>query len=228
MSQLAVGEMASLRPSKRRAPRHDTVLARGGRLIVVATFAVIAIAAAVGTTWDLRAAAANRTIAAATAAAGTPAGSAALNDAADVLRGAQPTSELRDLAAALALLTTPSDLDTVERLSASALAASPARAETFARLAYIDVLRNGALTQTGAQALQDSYLAAPYAEQSLRRWRLEFTLGLWSQIDPSLRSTALSEANVAARVWSERVWMVAMAERMPGPAAEALIGVVTD
>jgi len=220
---------------RRRAPRHDTMWARGGRTLVASAFGVVALAAAIGTSWDVRAAAANRAIAAVASGSESRSGSGrtsarttALNHADQILRGSQPTSELRDLAAALAVLQSPPDLDAVENLSISALADSPARAETFARLAYVDVLRHSALTADGAEALNNSYLAAPFAPETLRRWRLEFTLGLWSQIDPSLRSAALSEANVAARVWSERLWMVDMSERVPAPAAEALIGVVTD
>ncbi len=58
-----------------------------------------------------------------------------------------PTSELFDLAVQLYLLKQPLGLSTSENLTLHALERSPARAESWARLAYIELLRDGRVNE---------------------------------------------------------------------------------
>jgi hypothetical protein len=138
-----------------------------------------------------------------------------------------PSGDLLELAAARALLQEPPDLDAAEALSWDALRRSPARAESWARLAYIDAARDGRLDAPGQEALARSYAAAPYTVEALRRWRAEFTLSRWGEVDDELRQAALREARGAtadgARWFEESLWMWELAERLEPEAREALL-----
>jgi hypothetical protein len=160
-----------------------------------AGFVAAAVASALIAADDLRALAVADALSGAEAVgAWTARGEAALYRADDSLASGVPTGELRDLAAARALLADPPDLDTAERRTWEALQRSPARAEAWARLAYIDLRRDGRLGPQGESALALSYEVEPYASEELRHWRVEFVLTHWEVIGPEVRDAALREA----------------------------------
>jgi hypothetical protein len=151
---------------------------------------------------------------------------AALSRADASLSFGAPTGALRELAAARALQSDPPDLDLAEKRTWEALARSPARAEAWARLAFIDAMRHGALSSEGLSALALSYEVEPFGPEALRHWRVEFILARWSEVGDDLRQAALREASGAtsggARWYEETLWTSALAERLPAPAADAL------
>jgi hypothetical protein len=92
-------------------------------------------------------------------------------------------ASLRELDAGRALLETPPDLDLAEKRSWEALSRSPSRAESWARLAFVDVAQNQRLTPEGLDALNHSFIALPFAGDSFQVWRVQLALTYWSQLD---------------------------------------------
>lgn len=147
---------------------------------------------------------------------------AALARAERALSEGLETGELADLAAELALMQSPPDLQTAEQRSHEALRASPARAQAWARLAYIDTLRNGRLGDQGNLYLAQSYLVEPFSPDDLRHWRLSFTFNYWRDIDARVRASAVREAQAFAHEQIERNWMNALADTLPAAPAAAI------
>lgn len=175
---------------------------------------------------DFRAVAMTQSLAVA-GSAGAPAArrEAALREADAALAAGVSNAELYDLAASRALLGGEPDLDRAEALTRDALRRSPARSSAWARLAYIDLARDGELSPDGVEALARSYEAEPFAAEALRRWRIEFVLSRWRDMPEALRTSAVEEAQGSARGarwYEETVWLYALAERLPEPAAEAI------
>ncbi|PHS21567.1 MAG: hypothetical protein COA84_15690 [Robiginitomaculum sp.] len=102
-----------------------------------------------------------------------------------------PSGDLYDLSAQLALLQTPMDLKSAERLSWDALKRSPARADSWARLAYIERQRSGRLNEKALTYLDHSFVVEPAGFKDFMTWRLEFMFAHWSQLPPSLQDATL-------------------------------------
>jgi hypothetical protein len=156
----------------------------------------------------------------------------ALSRADSSLAWGAPTGALRELAAARALVSEPPDLDKAEKLSWAALERSPGRADAWTRLAYVDVIRHGALTPQGLSDLALSYKVAPFGPESLRHWRVEFVLSRWDEVGDDLRDAALREAHAATvggttHWWEETQWMYGLASRLSSPAREKLEATIT-
>jgi hypothetical protein len=206
---------------------------RAGRLAaLLAGVGLLGAAAAAGfiASDDFRAAAATRAL----AAAGGADASQALRDnvlaAADAaLAPGAPSAELADLAASRALLSQPADLDRAEAFTRAALRRSPARAGSWARLAYIDTAREGELGPEGLAALVRSYEVQPFAPESLMRWRVEFVLSRWAEVDEDLRNAALREIRGAtaggSRWYENSQWAWGLSDRLPEDVAAALLEV---
>jgi hypothetical protein len=73
------------------------------------------------------------------------------------------------------------------------LAAQPADANAWMRLAWADRARSGRLTKVGASALDMSYAVKVYGGNIDTPWRLGFALDNWSQLTPSGRRSAEQE-----------------------------------
>jgi hypothetical protein len=212
--------MSASRAEKLAGPIDSAPRLFGGLLLAAAA------AAALLARDDLRAASATRALAVAGSAGAPEARRAmALQEADAALASGAPTAELRDLAASRALLGDRPDLDQAETLTWGALQRSPARPGSWARLAYIDIARDGALGPDGVAALERSYEAEPFAAEALRHWRIEFTLSRWREIPPELRAATLQEAKGSvrgARWYEETIWLNQLVDRLPPDASAAL------
>ena len=102
-----------------------------------------------------------------------------------------PSGDLYDLSAQLALLQTPMDLASAERLSWAALKHSPARADSWARLAFIERQRAGRLNEKALTYLDRSFVVEPAGFKDFMIWRLAFTFSHWSQLPPPIQDAAL-------------------------------------
>jgi hypothetical protein len=76
------------------------------------------------------------------------------------------------------------------------LAAEPANANAWMRLAWADRLAHGRLTRAGAGALEMSYLVQLYSAKDVG-WRVAFVLDNWSRIPVEIREDAVREAGFA-------------------------------
>ena len=137
---------------------------------------------------------------------------ALLNEAKKALSSPGPTGELYDLAAQLALLRPPVDMNAAERLTRKALERSPARAESWARLAYIELLREGKLTDKALEYLDHSFVVEPAGYKQFMLWRLEFMFGHWSQLPPSLQEASMRSFRIMAQ-WRGKGFALKMAQK---------------
>jgi len=79
----------------------------------------------------------------------------------------------------------------VERL----LKGSPASAQNWVLVSYVDWLKNGKhLSSAGIAALDRSYSLDPY-DHDLGPWRADFALENWDALNPDIRAVAIAEAS---------------------------------
>lgn len=189
--------------------------------------AVVCLGLAAASTWlaiiDWQTASAQNTITAQQIRwmSGTPASAPALT----IDQQYRPSGALLDLAAQSHMLTATPDLTQAEHFTRQALAKSPARADAWARLAAIDVQRHGQLTPTGREAFKRSFGAAPFGDQDFQKWRLQFAVIHWAQLDNQARNAALDQ--IAALTYYEghadRYWVLSYIDTLPeSPAKTAL------
>ncbi len=144
--------------------------------------------------------------------------SAALEAAHRNLSGRLATGNLNATASAVALAMAPPDLDRAEEAARYALATGPAKADAWARLAYVDAVRDDTLDEEGRTALMRSYLVSPYGPPAFQRWRMEFSLAFWSQLDEPLRASALRQASVIVQDEGGRAYLDRLADTTPDQA----------
>ncbi len=142
-----------------------------------------------------------------------------LNEAKKALTPPGPTGELYDLAAQLALLRPPIDMNAADRLTRKALERSPARAESWARLAYIGLLRKGKLTDQALEYLDHSFVVEPAGYKQFMLWRLEFMFSHWSQLPPSLQEATMRSFRIMAQ-WRGKSFALIMAQKAGNPNVE--------
>ncbi len=106
--------------------------------------------------------------------------------------------EWNDLAAQFALLQQPMDLDGAEALTWAALQKSPARAESWARLAYIDLIRDGKFSPKALEYLERSFIVEPAGYRQFRDWRLNFMFSFWPQFPESLQDMTMRSLRMLA------------------------------
>ncbi len=114
-----------------------------------------------------------------------------------------PTGELYDLAAQVELLKEPQNPGRAKQLTILALTRSPARAESWARLAYIEFVDNGKLTEQALLYLDRSFVVEPAGYKQFMLWRLDFLFSNWSQLSRSLQSETLRSFQMMA-IWKGR------------------------
>jgi hypothetical protein len=114
-----------------------------------------------------------------------------MRDAAAELTPPGPDGELYDLAAQFALLQNPDDLGKAESLTKKALMRSPARAESWARLAYIELISEGRLTDRAITYMDRSFTIEPAGYKQFMRWRLEFMFANWAVLPDPLQQQTL-------------------------------------
>ncbi len=121
-----------------------------------------------------------------------------LSTAARALTPYGPTGELYDLAAQLELLETPLEANAAKALTWRALGQSPNRAESWARLAYIELLSEGKLTDEAVTYLDHSFVVEPAGYKQFMVWRLNFAFTHWQALPAGLQKTVLRSLRMAA------------------------------
>ncbi|MFZ3007516.1 MAG: hypothetical protein WA047_15220 [Phenylobacterium sp.] len=112
-------------------------------------------------------------------------------------------------------------MDRAEQLSQLALDEFPYDTSSWTRLAYIDRLRHGHLTQTGASALARSYdLVA--VDPNIGAWRVHFALENWDKLPKSLKESAREEAEAMATDGSGKVKLRAALKAVRAPVGATL------
>jgi len=139
-----------------------------------------------------------------------------LNAAEDALAGVGSSALLTDLAAELALLREPVDLDASARWTQQALTRSPSRAESWARLAFIEVLRAREFTDKSIGYLEHSFIIEPAGYQQFMIWRLEFMFAYWSQIPHTLQESTLRSLRMTAQ-WRGQNFALSLATKINNP-----------
>jgi len=85
------------------------------------------------------------------------------------------------------------ELDSVERKAREALYVAPYATAARLRLAHVDLLRNGRLTQNGLREFERSYDLVPI-DPDVGAWRIRFGLETWSMQSPRARQAVYAEA----------------------------------
>jgi hypothetical protein len=111
----------------------------------------------------------------------------------------------------------PAVLAEAEAEARRALAASPARADAWLALAYIDRTRAGGLDTKAAAALDRSYLVGPL-DPDLKAWRVQFCFDSWSSLPKALRDDALRELSALWSRWDMREDLNRLAGAIDDPA----------
>ncbi len=112
-------------------------------------------------------------------------------------------------------------IDRAEELSQLALDEFPYDTSSWTRLAYIDRLRHGQLTQTGAAALARSYdLVA--VDPLIGAWRVHFSLENWEKLPKSLKESAREEAKAMATDGNGKVRLRAALKAVRAPVGATL------
>ena len=143
-----------------------------------------------------------------------------LNEAKKALTPPGPTGELYDLAAQLALLLPPVNMNAAESLTHKALERSPARAESWARLAYIELLREGKLTDKALEYMDHSFVVEPAGYKQFMLWRLEFMFTHWAELPLDLQNTTMRSFRIMA-LWRGKAFKLKMAQKVGNPDLES-------
>lgn len=111
--------------------------------------------------------------------------------------------------------------DRAEQLTHLALDEFPYDTSSWTRLAYIDRLRHGRLTQTGASALARSYdLVA--IDPNVGAWRIHFALENWDKLPKSLKKSVREEAKAMATDGNGKVKLRAALDAVKAPTGATL------
>lgn len=111
-----------------------------------------------------------------------------------------------------------------------ALAGRPHNHGPWSRLAALDLARDGALSQEGADALRHAARVAPYRER-LAQWRFNFMAPLWEELPLDLRELLLDDAAFLWRrpnEWLYRRVVTGVDEAAPETLRAALRARITD
>lgn len=115
------------------------------------------------------------------------------------------------------------DLDAAESRTWSALSQAPATASAWARLAYIDHVRGGRLSNEGLDYLDRTYEVAPLGPD-ITPWRVRFAYENWALLTPSLRRKAMEELRTYARYRGQLAHdLVVEIQSPPGRLAAAMM-----
>lgn len=113
----------------------------------------------------------------------------------------------------------PAVLAQAEAEARQALADSPARADGWLALAYVDRTRAGQLDAKAAEALERSYLVGPL-DPDLKTWRVQFCFDSWSSLPKALRGDALRELSALWSRWDMREELNKLAGVIDDPAGQ--------
>jgi hypothetical protein len=111
---------------------------------------------------------------------------------------------------------TPADLSAAAQLSARAVALSPYASAPRLRLAYIDSLQHGRLTETGVRQFSRSYdLTA--IDPDVAAWRIRFGLEHWDTLPGDTRLAVAAEAEAFAKLRGSPVNVAAVLSSVRDP-----------
>lgn len=125
-------------------------------------------------------------------------------------------------AAADAILASPrrkaGDLARAATLSRKAIALNPYDSSAWLRLASIDVLEHGRLTEAGVASIRRSYDLVAF-DPYVASWRIRFALEHWQDVPADLRAEVRAEAMALGGEWRHRNKMLPMLRDIRNPAA---------
>ncbi|MAI91865.1 hypothetical protein [Ponticaulis sp.] len=108
-----------------------------------------------------------------------------------------------DALAAQYLDRTPPHLDLALDATHQSIAINPRIISNWNRLAYIDVARDGLISQDGIDALNQSFFLSPYGDPDVMQWRLEVINAYWYHLPQDIREAGLRQIT-ALYNYSER------------------------
>lgn len=117
------------------------------------------------------------------------------------------------------------DLDFAERMSLAALEREPRLVTAWNRLVFVDLARNGRLTEAGQAALSQSFHLSPYGDRRVMRWRIQIASAAWQDLDDFNRRQVRSQLQALAV--SDRGWLRTLVREASGDfreEAEAALG----
>ncbi len=151
----------------------------------------------------------------------------ALQSAEHTLAAPSQTGALDELKARLVILQA-GDLGDATQLSLDALMRSPAREESWARLAYLDAVKNGDLSSEGLAALNHSFIARPYPPLAFQFWRVEFTMSYWRDLDNEARGHLGRALEALPKNSNTKSKLRELADGPSDPAAQVIPGEYLD
>ena len=92
-------------------------------------------------------------------------------------------------------LSAPESVELAKSLTAVAARKAPARPLTWAFMAYLEAYPMGKLGEAGTSAIRRSFEVCGYCDEDLIKWRLEFVLSHWADIDEDLKLSAFESAD---------------------------------
>jgi hypothetical protein len=129
------------------------------------------------------------------------------------------TARGQNLLAERALSEPAPDWAAAEAASREALSIYPYSTAAWLRLAYIDFLRDGALSEAGAKWVETSYDLLAY-DQYVAQWRVGFCLLNWEALSPAVQRAVEAEALAFGRT-NRADRMLAVLRAASTPAAKA-------
>ena len=118
--------------------------------------------------------------------------------------------------AAFKALAPPADLPNAEAKARLAIRLSPYQNNARLRLAYIDTLNAGRLTNIGEAEFRRSYDLLPI-DADVAAWRIKFGLEHWQELTPTSREAVYREAMAFSKVGSHDVDVPTILESISNP-----------
>ncbi|MCI5043110.1 MAG: hypothetical protein MRY72_00310 [Aquisalinus sp.] len=114
-----------------------------------------------------------------------------------------------------ALAVQPSNYLLAEQATGKILARMEHDAQSWNRLAFIDLRRNRQLTRDGVAALYKSYESSPYGDLAMMIWRVEFGSSVWTSLPDDLRQETIAQIPVIGRFGVSWEWRVRTCRENP-------------
>ncbi|GEM_PF-4876534 len=148
---------------------------------------------------------------------------ARVNRAADALKGPAQTGALHERKARLALNIAPPDLAQSAEESREALRVSPARGESWARLAYLEATQAGEFSPEALAALNRAFVTTPVEVRDFQLWRVEFALSNWDRLDDEAKGHVRRAIEVLTDRGRNMGAVTQLADRLPDPEARQFV-----
>lgn len=113
----------------------------------------------------------------------------------------------------------PVELEKAKAETYRALSESPARADAWLNIAYIEEQLSGRYTPKVAKALDNSYAVGPL-DPDVSLWRLSFCFNHWSDLTHDLKNDVLRELSAVWTRPNKRDELRQIAEKLTSPAGQ--------